>query len=256
MSINLVTGFAGVPHVSSIDHGALNIMIFGSDSFVLPFNNEKPNEVPFKATILRQSDVQAEISIADGDMMMHGRHVRLTGEPVKINIPMPPQHYYRKDLIVMRYTKDIPSGVESCSIARLEGEEDEALLGTPSHTTGDLTNAGCILHEVPLYRVVMYDGKITAIEQMFTVKNPLYNINSVSFQHGTATIDHSTTRDTSVYVEFPIKFTKKPIVIISQVFNEANIVAKVEHVLPEGFTAKLSPVSSNGSREFSWIAIA
>ena len=251
MSINLVTGYAGVPHVSSIDHGALNIMIFGNDSFVLPFGEM------FRANISRQDSTQAEIVIADGDMMMQGRHVRIaTGETEKINIPMPPQHYYRKDLIVMRYAKDITSGVESCSIARLEGEEDEALLGTPSHTTGDLTNAGCILHEVPLYRVVMYDGKITAIEQMFTVKNPLYNINSVSFQHGTATIDHSTTRDTSVYVEFPIKFTKKPIVLISQVFNEANIVAKVEHVLPEGFTAKLSPVSSNGRREFSWIAIA
>lgn len=251
MSINLVTGFAGVPHVSSIDHGALNTMIFGNDSFVLPFGEM------FRANISRQDSTQAEIVIADGDMMMQGRHVRIaTGETEKINIPMPPQHYYRKDLIVMRYAKDITSGVESCSIARLEGEEDEALLGTPSHTTGNLTDAGCILHEVPLYRVVMYDGKITAIEQMFTVKNPLYNINSVSFQHGTATIDHSTTRDTSVYVEFPIKFTKKPIVIISQVFNEANIVAKVEHVLPEGFTAKLSPVSSNGRREFSWIAIA
>ena len=251
MSINLVTGFAGVPHVSSIDHGALNIMIFGYDSFVLPFNEE-----PFKATILRQDSVQAEISIADGDMMMQGRHVRATGEPTKINIPMPPQHYYRKDLIVMRYTKDISNGVESCSIARLEGEEDDALLGTPNHTTGDLTDAGCILHEVPLYRVVMYDGKITDIEQMFTVKNPLSNIKAPAVQFGHAVIEHSVGRDTSVYVEFPVKFERTPHVFVSQVFNNANIVVKTSEVTSAGFTARLGPVSYNEWRPFSWFAIA
>lgn len=250
-NINLVTGFAGVPHVSSIDHGALNTMIFGNDSFVLPFGEM------FRANISRQDSTQAEIVIADGDIMMQGRHVRLaTGETEKVNIPMPPQHYYRKDLIVLRYTKDITSGVESCSIARLEGEEDEALLGTPNYTTGNLTDAGCILHEFPLYRVIMYDAQIIDIEQMFAVKNPLYNFNSLFVQHGTATIEHSSTRDTSVVVEFPVKFTKKPAVFISQVFNEANIVAKSEYISNDGFTAKLSPVGSNGVREFSWFALA
>ena len=254
MNVNLVTGYAGVPHVSSIDHGALNIMIFGYDSFVLPPFDETP---PFKATILRQSADQAEIEIGDGDMMMQGRHVRIAkGETEKIKIPMPDQGYYRKDLIVMRYTKDIPSGVESCSIERLEGEEDEALLGTPSYTTGDLTDTDCERHEVPLYRVVMYDGEIIDIEQMFTVKNPLNNINSVPVQYGTATIEHSATRDTSVFVEFPETFTKKPVVFVSQVFNEANIVVKSELIERDGFTARLSPIGSNGSREFSWIAFA
>ena len=251
MSVNLVTGYAGVPHVSSIDHGALNAMIFGNDSFVLPFGEM------FRANIAQQDQNQASIIIADGDMMMQGRHVRIAkGETEKINIPMPDQGYYRKDLIVMRYTKDITSGVESCSIARLEGEEDEALLGTPNYTTGDLTDAGCILNEVPLYRVVMYDGEIIDIEQMFTVKNPLNNINSVPVQYGTATIEHSATRDTSVFVEFPVTFTKKPVVFVSQVFNEANIVVKSELIEQDGFTARLSPIGSNGSREFSWIAFA
>lgn len=249
--VNLVTGYAGVPHVSSVDHGALNTMIFGNDSFVLPFG------AMFRANITQQDAVQASVTIADGDLMMQGRHVRIaTGDTEQINIPMPPQHYYRDDLIVMRYTKDITSGVEACALARIEGEEDEARLGAPDYTTGDLTDVGCILNEFPLFRVRMGDGQILDIEQLFTVKNPLHNVNSVSFQHGTATIEHSSTRDTSVYVEFPIKFTKTPIVFISQVFNEANIVVKSEHILTDGFTAKLSPVSTNGYRTFSWIAIA
>jgi hypothetical protein len=249
--LNLVTGYAGKPHVSSVDHGALNTMIFGNDSFVLPFG------AMFEASIVRQDDVQAEIVIADGDMMMQGRHVRLAkGETEQVNIPMPPQHYYRKDLIVLRYEKDITSGVESCSIARLEGEEDEALLGTPSHTTGDLTDAGCILHEVPLYRIVMYDAKITDIEQLFTVKNPLYNINTPAVQFGHAVIEHSVGRSTSVYVEFPIRFERTPHVFVSQVFNNANIVVKTTEVTSAGFTARLDPVSYNEWRPFSWFAIA
>lgn len=249
--MNLVTGYAGKPHVSSIDHGALNTMIFGNDSFVLPFGER------FKASIVQEDEAQARIKIADGDMMVQGRHIRLaSGESETINIPKPAQGYYRDDLIVVRYTKDAASGIESCNLALIEGEEDEARLGAPNYVTGDLTDSGCALHEFPLYRLRMFERDILDIEPLFMVKNPLSNINSIPVQHGTAVIEYSATRETSVHVDFPVAFATKPSVIVSQVFNEKNIVVFAENVTETGFTANLGMVGSNGYREFSWIAMA
>ena len=249
--INLVTGYAGKAHVSSVDHGALNTMIFGRDSFVLPFGNR------FAATVGQKSTVQAEINIADGDMMMQGRHIRIASdESETVNIPMPEQGYYRDDLIVIRYTKDAPSGIETCEIAVIEGEEDEAKLGRPTYTTGILTDGKCYLHEFPLYVVRMYSGDILSIEPLFTVKNPLENFKTLPLQSGTATIEYSATRDTSVQVDFPVQFDKTPIVFVSQVFDHANLVVKTASVTASGFTVNLEAVGSNGYRDFAWLALA
>lgn len=251
MSINLVTGYSGKAHISSVDHGALNTMIFGDDSFVLPFGNQ------FVASVGQKNTVQADIHIADGDMMMQGRHIRIaSGYSETVTIPMPKQGFYRDDLIVIRYTKDATSGIESCEIAVLEGEEDESRLGRPSYTTGDLTDGSCLLHEFPLYLLRLYSGDILSIEPLFAVKNPLSGVNSIPLQFGTATIEYSATRDTSAQVEFPVQFAKLPIVFVSQVFDHANLVVKTASVTTSGFTVNLEAVGSNGHRDFAWLALA
>lgn len=253
MSVNLVTGYAGEAHVSSIDHGALNTMIFGSGTFALPYGQQ------FAISVLQEDDGQVRFQIADGDMMMQGRHVRIaTGDSERVIMAKASQGYQKVSLIVMRYTKDASTGVEACKIAVIEGEEQDWGTGyiEPNYTTGDLTDAGCVLNEFPLYSVEIAERDIVKITQLFTVKNPLNNINSVAVESGTATIEYSATHTTAVDVKFPVKFTKTPVVMISQVFNETNIVVRQEDITTTGFTAKLGAVGSSGYREFSWLAIA
>lgn len=253
MSVHLVTGYAGEAHVSSIDHGILNTMIFGSSTFVLPYGQK------FAISILQEDEAQVRFQIADGDMMMQGRHVRIArGDSKKVVMAKASQGYQRVSLIVMRYTKDAASGVEACNIVVLDGEEQD--FGTsyiePDYTIGDLTDAGCVLNEFPLYSVEISERDIVKITQLFTVKNPLNNINSATVQSGTATIEYSATHTTTVDVKFPVKFATAPVVMVSQVFNETNIVVRQEDITTTGFTAKLVAVGSSGYRDFSWLAIA
>lgn len=249
-NINLVTGYAGKPHVSSVDHAALHTMIFGNDSFVLPFGSK------FEAEVVQQDDVQARIQIADGDMMMQGRHVRIaSGLTDSVNIAMPSQDHYGAALIVIRYEQD-SNGIETCSLKAIQSGESTSEVSIPNYTVGNLTDASCKLHEYPLYSVKMYGHTITAFTKLFTVKNPLLDINTVPVQCGTATIDYSTTRVTKVNVTFPAAFAKKPVVIVSQVFNTNNIVVRPENVTKTGFVAELDAVGTSGERQFSWIAMA
>lgn len=249
-NINLVTGYAGKPHVSSLDHGALNTMIFGSDSFVLPFGSQ------FAATVVQQDDVQARIQIADGDMMVQGRHIRIAkGMTDSVSISMPEQDRYGAALIVVHYEQD-NNGIETCSLRALQSTESTKEVGFLQPTEGDLTDANCQVHEFMLYKVKMYGSTITLLEPAFTVKNPLYNVNSVAIQSGTAEIEYSPTRVTETEVKFPFAFSKKPVVIVSQVFNSQNIVVRPENVTKSGFIAELDAVGTSGEREFSWIAMA
>ena len=250
-NVHLVTGYAGYPHVSANDQGKFNSLIFGDSDLVFPSGNA------FSISLGQNDSTQRVYYIKDGDMLIQGRHVRIPpGTMENINIPCPPQGYMRTDLIVMRYTKDATSGVEACSIVRLEGEEDAgADFGAPTHNIGNLADPNCTVHDFPLYKLKL-NGSSCSVHKQFTAKNPLSGIETLSIQKGTATIAHSTSRDSSVNVNFASSFTKKPMVIVSQVFNESNIVVKLEDITASGFTAKLSPVSTNGSRQFSWIAIA
>ena len=249
-NVNLVTGYAGKPHVSSVDHAALHTMIFGTDSFVLPFGSR------LAASVMQSDETQARIKIADGDMMVQGRHIRIaTGSYDTVTVSKPAQGYYRTDLIVVRYTKDA-GGVESCALAVIRGDESEVTGTAPSYTVGDLMDSECKLHEFPLYDVRMYERDEPIITPRFTTKNPLSNVDSVPIQCGTEEIEYSTTRVTTVEVKFPAAFAKKPVVIVSQPFNTHNIVVKTENVTKTGFTAELDAVGSSGKRDFSWIAMA
>lgn len=249
-NINLVTGYAGKPHISSVDHGALNAVIFGADSYVLDYGAK------FAATILQSDETQARIKIEDGEMMVQGRHIRIaTGTYETVGISKPEQGYYRTDLIVVRYTKDT-NGVESCNLQTVRGNTSDIEGERPSYTVGNLMDGSCNLHDFPLYEVKMYEKEILSITPLFAVKNPLSNIETVPVQYGTAEIEYSTTRVTEVKVKFPAAFAKKPVVIVSQVFNTNNIIVRPENVTTTGFTAELDAVGSSGKRNFSWFAIA
>lgn len=74
-------------------------------------------------------------------------------------------------------------------------------------------------------------------------------------QTGTAKINFGTTAGT-VEVTFPKPYTTVPVVFVSQVFDDTNIILQTYKPTTTGFTARVGAYfSSSGSREFQWVAI-
>lgn len=99
------------------------------------------------------------------------------------------------------------------------------------------------------------DFTAQAASSSITVTTTLALIyNNYQTEMGTATITYYASANGAVSVNFYKTFTSKPTVTVSQVFNEANIVVMEEDISATGFTARIGPVGSSGTRTFRWVA--
>lgn len=145
MSMKIITGKTGTPHVDSSDDAALYRAIIGVD-YVLPNGSKFSYEVIDNNTI----------KINDGDILIQGHLGRIVpGDYENVTINNGTQGMKRNDLIVARYTKNTETGFENMELAVVEGIPG-ATATDPSLTVEDLTNGGTT-REVALYRVSL-DG--------------------------------------------------------------------------------------------------
>lgn len=157
-NVHLVTGYAGEAHVTAEDMGSLFAAIIGSGQYVLNRGNM------FAATVVSNN----QIRIADGDILMQGRHIRMdSGAFIDLTIDNGTSGYKRNDLIVARYTKNSASGVEECNIVVIKGTEsaDEAV--DPAYTSGDILSSGDIQNDFPLYRVPLDGLNVQTLVPLF-----------------------------------------------------------------------------------------
>lgn len=147
-NLHLVTGYAGEAHITAEDQGAFNSAIIGKGQFVLNKGNL------LSASIISNN----QIRIADGDISMQGRHIRLNENSyVDLTIENGTQGYYRNDLIVARYTKNTSTGVEECNLVVIKGESVTSNPVDPEYTSGDIIEEHATVNDMPLYRVPL-DG--------------------------------------------------------------------------------------------------
>ena len=161
--ISLVTGYAGKAHVTAAEDGSKNASIFGEGTYIL----DRGQKLAATATSANT------ITIADGDIMMQGRHICIaagTSEEVPISNGI--SGMYRHDLIVLRYNKNTSSGIETVELAVIQGTSTSGTAGDPTYTAGDILN-GATVCEVPLYRVVLNGINIEAVEPLFAVATNL-----------------------------------------------------------------------------------
>lgn len=143
-NLHLITGYAGTPHVTAADHGSFNAAIIGSGQFVLNRGSK------LAASVITNNSIR----IADGDIMMQGRHIRLDeGATVDLTIENGASGYYRNDLIVARYTKNSNTGVEECNLVVIKGTAVSGTASDPAYTSGDIINDHVTQNDMPLYRV-------------------------------------------------------------------------------------------------------
>lgn len=159
-NMHLVTGYAGKLHVTAADQGSLHAALFGNGSFVLDRGNK------LAATVVTNN----KISIADGDIIMQGRHGRIeTGLTVDMAIDNGAAGYHRNDLIVARYTKNSGTGVEEINLVVIKGTATTGTAADPAYTKGDILS-GATQADFPLYRVPIVGlnvQKLVPLYEMF-----------------------------------------------------------------------------------------
>jgi len=157
-NLHLVTGYAGVEHVSSDDQGSFNAAMMGSGEFILDRGNQ------FAASIISNNKVR----VSDGDMMMQGRHIRLKENTyVDLNFDNGTQGYKRNDLIVVRYSKDSTTDIEQAELMVIKGTPVESNPVDPEHIIGNIITDHALQNDTVLYRVPFDGLNIQPLVKMF-----------------------------------------------------------------------------------------
>ena len=163
MASELITGFAGTPHVGSDDMGAFQAGILGTGSYVLQTGQQ------LKATVSSAN----KITIGTGDLVMNGRHVRMA-TATDLTIQNGSQGQKRNDLIVCRYSK-ASDGKETATLVIVKGT---ATSGTPADPSTNKTSIldGASVSDMPLYRIPITNLSVGTPVQLFEILTPLKTV--------------------------------------------------------------------------------
>ena len=159
-NLHLVTGYQGEAHITAADHGSLYAAIFGNGNYVLDRGNK------LAASVITSNQVR----IADGDIVLQGRHIRLNeGTHVDLTIENGAQGYKRNDLIVARYTRNAASGVEDASLVVIKGTASTTAASDPAYNNGDILTDHAETADFPLYRVPLDGITVGELVPLFDV---------------------------------------------------------------------------------------
>jgi hypothetical protein len=186
MTTELITGFAGKPHIGSDDMGAWNAGTIGPDTYVL----ETGDQLKFTLTDNNNG------TLGTGDCSVDGRHIRVTAAE-ELTIESGTQGQKRNDLVVFHYEKDASTGVETAVPKIIKGtpattgtdpeiEEASILSGSASKDTPlwRLPIDGLTVGEpVPLFKTL---PPLASVWDSVTPSYPFTNIATGGTQYGTA----------------------------------------------------------------------
>lgn len=164
MTVELITGFAGTPHIGSDDIGAFQAGIVGPGDYALATGNQ------LRATMSNANT----IAVQSGDAVLNGRHVHLTGTTTA-TVQSGTQGQKRNDLVVLRYTKNTTTGVETCSIVVLKGTPTTGTPADPAHNTGSILD-GVATHDMPLYRIPINGITVGTLVPLFNALKPMKDV--------------------------------------------------------------------------------
>jgi hypothetical protein len=193
MSIHLITGQGTTDHVKSADAGSLNAGIVGTGRYVLNRGNKFSYEVVSNNLI----------KIHDGDLLNQGRHINIAvNDYEECTIENGLQSVKRNDLIVLHYTKNTQTEIETAAVVVIKGVSGNTAVD-PTYTTGNILN-GDAVDDFPLYRVRLNGLSIEGVDQLFTVNKSLSDMDAskVNYTDMLATIaDYRNTSTTGKMVD-------------------------------------------------------
>lgn len=159
MSLSLVTGYAGTPHVTSTQQGAYNAGTFSKGKYVLNLGNKFAYEL-ISNNLIR---------IKDGYAVNQGRFLGMdNGDYEELSIDNGLSGVKRSDLIVMRYAKNVDTGIETTTMMVIKGTSGDAYTD-PEYCSGDILN-GAVTDDLLLYRVNINGLSVESVDTLFVVK--------------------------------------------------------------------------------------
>jgi hypothetical protein len=187
MSVELVTGYYGVDsggkpkrHVSSAEDGARQAGTVGLGCYALSTGSKLSATMEDANTLV----------VADGDVMMNGRHVSLP-DATSFTIPTGVQGQKVSNIAVLRYQKAADS-VESVTPLVLTGEPSTGTPSDPEYNEGSILDGDSPV-DFPLYRVVINGVNVGDPVPLFDVLLPMADLwDSVSQVKSTADSAKST----------------------------------------------------------------
>lgn len=156
MGIELVNGRAGEPHVSGEDVGRLYRGIAGDGAYYLGGTTPSLS----MATANR-------LSMGPCDLLLAGMHATLDGLD-EWTIENGSQGMKRRDLCVLRYSRDASTGVEELRPATVKGSATDGTPVDPSYAKGSRAD-GSQTFDVPVARVEL-DGLTPGEPQLLVQK--------------------------------------------------------------------------------------
>ena len=167
MSVELVTGYYGVGgggepnrHVSSAEDGSRQAGTLGLGCYALSTGSKLSASMEDANTLI----------VADGDVMMNGRHVSLP-DPTSFTIPTGVQGQKVSNLAVLRYQVGSDS-VESVTPLVLIGEPSTGEPTDPAYNEGSILDGDSPV-DFPLYRVVTDGINAGDPEPLFDILVPM-----------------------------------------------------------------------------------
>lgn len=158
MSFDLMTGYAGEPHITSEKDGAVNAAIYGKGRYVLDIGQKFDYEIISNNLI----------KIKDGYAIDQGRKMgQAFGEYEELTIDNGIQGVKRTDIIAIQYNKNMDTGIETADLVVIKGVSGDAYID-PEFNSGDIL-CGEKEDVFPLYRVNIENLSIVSVEKMFEV---------------------------------------------------------------------------------------
>lgn len=165
--MELVTGRAGVPHITSQQHRQMHQGIWGEEAYILSTGNMLEPEVQSSNKIL----------IKDGALMFQGALFSVkVGTTDEITINNGNQGMKRKDLVVVRYTYDQGQNIEKAEWKVIQGTPAGSNPVAPSGTSGDI-QAGDSVVDCP-FMIVNLDGiNVTGVDIIPEISPTISDLN-------------------------------------------------------------------------------
>lgn len=157
--MELITGHAGRPHVTSGQHRSIFEKIIGKDSYILDGDELLSPEL--------QSN--QSIRIRSGMLCHHGSISEVKKNTYdEVIIANGSQGMKRIDLIVARYEKNPVTEIESMKWVVIRGNPSATNPTTPSYTRGNMQN-GDLKDDCPVFKVHLNGIQVTRVEKLLTV---------------------------------------------------------------------------------------
>lgn len=194
-NMQLNTGYAGKPHVTAENCADLNRGIVGSDSYVLPVGAQ------FEVELVTNN----LLKIKDGCGCMQGRQVSIAkGQTDEITIENGTQGEKRIDLVVIRYSKNADTGIETAIPFLVKGIPSENNPVRPEHLEGDI-RGGDLTADWPLYELYLDGISVTNVKPLFDV---LMSVDSLNRKlpfcgRGKGTVTSNEANSLNIPVTFP-----------------------------------------------------